>query len=86
MLAEAFARHPERFPKGLPQPQPVPSAVWINPPANRTLVPAGENTMTRESREVVGCVPGATVEAVFDRDPAASPNLKPEDLCMTVAQ
>jgi putative transposase len=35
VLAEAFARNPERFPNGLPQPKAVPSAVWINPPAKQ---------------------------------------------------
>jgi putative transposase len=35
VLSEAFARHPERFPHGLPRPKAVPSAVWINPPAQR---------------------------------------------------
>ena len=32
VLTEAFARHPERFPNGPPQPRPLPTAVWINPP------------------------------------------------------
>jgi putative transposase len=34
VLAGAFARHPERFPNGSPVPRPLPTAVWINPPAN----------------------------------------------------
>jgi len=32
LLAEAFGRHPERFPNGRPSPKPLPTAVWINPP------------------------------------------------------
>jgi putative transposase len=32
VLATAYAVHPERFPRGLPQPPPRPEAVWINPP------------------------------------------------------
>lgn len=32
VLARAFADHPERFVRGLPQPAPAPTAVWINPP------------------------------------------------------
>jgi putative transposase len=32
VLATAYAAHPERFPRGLPQPPPRPEAVWINPP------------------------------------------------------
>lgn len=31
-LAAAYQRHPERFVHGLPQPLPLPAAVWINPP------------------------------------------------------
>ena len=86
VLTAAFARHPERFPNGMPQPKVVPTAVWINPPAKSAVGSVSTNAVTRESGEVVGRVPGATVEAAFDRDPAASPDLKPEDLCMTVAQ
>jgi putative transposase len=32
VLAEAFAKNPERFPNGQPSPRPLPTAVWINPP------------------------------------------------------
>jgi len=32
VLHLAYAAHPERFVKGLPQPPALPSAVWINPP------------------------------------------------------
>lgn len=32
VLQVAHAAHPERFVKGVPQPPPLPSAVWINPP------------------------------------------------------
>ena len=34
-LAAAHAAHPERFPRGVPQPPACPKAVWINPPATR---------------------------------------------------
>jgi putative transposase len=34
-LATAHAAHPERFPRGVPQPPARPTAVWINPPATR---------------------------------------------------
>jgi putative transposase len=33
VLAQAYAAHPERFVKGLPQPPALPQAVWLNPPA-----------------------------------------------------
>ena len=32
VLAAAFTAHPERFPNGLPRPQPLPTEVWINKP------------------------------------------------------
>ncbi len=35
VLAAAYAAHPERFPRGVPQPAPCPSEVWINPPQPR---------------------------------------------------
>lgn len=44
VLAEAYARHPERFPRGLPKPRPLPTAVWINPPANDSVAWRLENT------------------------------------------
>jgi putative transposase len=33
VLAEAFAAHPERFPRGRPVPSALPNEVWINKPA-----------------------------------------------------
>ncbi len=32
VLADAYAAHPERFVRGLPQPPKLPTAAWINPP------------------------------------------------------
>ena len=32
VLATAYAIHPERFVRGLPQPLALPTEVWINPP------------------------------------------------------
>lgn len=32
VLAEAYNVHPERFVRGMPTPQELPAAVWINPP------------------------------------------------------
>jgi len=34
-LVAAHAAHPERFPRGVPQPSARPTAVWINPPKPR---------------------------------------------------
>lgn len=39
-LQAAFEAHPERFPHGLPMPPPLPTEVWINKPAGRTIVVA----------------------------------------------
>jgi len=39
VLAAAYAAHPERFVRGVPQPAPLPTAVWINPPATSHVVP-----------------------------------------------
>jgi putative transposase len=33
VLASAYAAHPERFVRVIPQPPLLPTAVWINPPA-----------------------------------------------------
>src|SRR3990170_2542404 len=46
VLAAAYARHPERFVNGRPQPADLPTAVWINPPVK---------TPTRQD------APGATI-------------------------
>ena len=32
ILREAYAAHPERFVRKIPEPAPLPTAVWINPP------------------------------------------------------
>jgi hypothetical protein len=39
VLAAAYARHPERFVNGQPQPADLPTAVWINPPTKKTTDP-----------------------------------------------
>jgi putative transposase len=36
VLAAAYAAHPERFVRGVPQPAPLPTAAWINPPLPNT--------------------------------------------------
>jgi putative transposase len=36
VLAAAYARHPERFVRRAPQPPPLPTAAWINPPPHRS--------------------------------------------------
>ena len=39
-LVAAHAAHPERFPNGKPEPQPLPKEVWINKPTTTTYPPA----------------------------------------------
>jgi putative transposase len=43
VLARAYAVHPERFVRGVPQPNATPSAVWINAPKPRPVL-LGETT------------------------------------------
>ena len=86
VLEDAYARHPERFPNGVPQPKAVPTKVWINPPANRADVSAGEITATQESSEVAIVDPGASSKADSTRDRLEDPNLTFEERCIVVAQ
>jgi hypothetical protein len=44
VLAEAFAKNPERFPNGRLSPRSLPTAAWINPPAKREADLTGENS------------------------------------------
>ncbi len=41
VLANAYRNHPERFPRGCPQPAALPEAVYINPPSTTGLQPGG---------------------------------------------
>jgi len=43
VLQAAYERTPERFVKGRPHPQPLPHAVWINPPNNVEALLPNEN-------------------------------------------
>jgi putative transposase len=38
VLSGAYQANPERFPRGVPLPPPLPSAAWINPPKSRAGV------------------------------------------------
>jgi putative transposase len=40
VLRAAYEAHPERFPRGVPLPPPLPTAAWINKPAPPAAVPA----------------------------------------------
>jgi len=64
VLAAAYAQHPERFPRGVPQPPVLPTAVWINKPTNGATGLSGagpvENDAPRSSQTP-------------DRDPGRDP-------------
>jgi len=60
VLAHAYAKHPERFVRGLPVPAALPTEVWINPPSKR------ETGSTDESPKIEIVCPGANEEAVSE--------------------
>jgi len=53
-LQQAYAAHPERFVKGVPQPPALPTAVWINPPkiasADAAVVVGGVDAVGNSER------------------------------------
>ena len=86
MLAEAFAKNPERFPNGLPLPRPLPTAAWINPPKPRVEGEGLGNTPTSESNLITIEAVRTSLEADPGRKSPATPNLNIEEPCMAVAQ
>ena len=61
VLAVAYAAHPERFVRGLPQPAAPPTAVWINPPKSspptlgkKTNLVGASQSNDRDLREHLG--------------------------------
>jgi putative transposase len=50
VLAAAHARHPERFPRGVPQPPVVPTAVWINKPLSAPMALLGGGVLQNDAR------------------------------------
>jgi hypothetical protein len=68
VFADAFARHPERFPNGQPKPKAVPTAVWINPPVKptgRSEVEAARDRDRRSSGIYGGLFRAAWTQALF---------------------
>lgn len=59
VLAAAYARHPERFVNGQPQPAELPTAVWINPPAKTSTAQDAPGTTIVTSDDV-------RVDQIFD--------------------
>ncbi len=86
VLAEAYARHPERFPHGRPRPQALPTAVWINPPATLADPSQAGRTLTQESCMVAIVDPEASVEGGFTRNQPETPGFRPEEPCMAAVQ
>jgi putative transposase len=58
VLATAYAAHPERFPRGLPQPPARPMEVWINPPKPR---PTEQSSHTPFNEPVVAYHAGSMI-------------------------
>jgi len=86
VLAEAYAKNPERFPNGPPSPRLLPTAVWINPPKTRVHREEAENAMTQEpDPSTIGAM-RSSLEADLEHKPPEIPHLSLEDLCMAVAQ
>lgn len=77
VLAAAYAAHPERFVRGMPQPAPVPTEVWINPPQPPPPTPS-------ETHELVGShqshdlTTGEGMGTPKNSAPAASPHSSPQ--------
>ena len=86
VLAGAFAKNPERFPKGLPSPRPLPSAVWINPPKVRIDGEELAKAITSKSNPIAIEAERSSLEANLEHEQPEIPNLNLEDLCMAVAQ
>jgi len=86
VLAEAFAKNPERFPNGRPSPRPLPSAVWINPPKARFDGEEAENTVASDSQSITIGAVRSSLEADLEHQQSEIPNLNLEDPCMAVAQ
>ena len=55
VLAAAYAAHPERFVRGVPQPAALPEAVWINPPQKNGRV--AETTGRQDALETTIVTP-----------------------------
>ena len=53
LLRLAYAAHPERFVKGLPEPPALPDAVWINPPQTGEKARSDTRTLDTEFAEPV---------------------------------
>ena len=71
----AFASHPERYPRGAPRRQTLPSAVYINPPAS-PLPPSSSPSPTKSERSEVG----ATATRMVATAPSSESELSCDEL------
>ena len=77
VLAQACEKHPERFPRGIPEVKAVSSAVWINPPVTIGAGAQAETTPGQESGGDEVAALRASYEAESKADPPASSILTP---------
>jgi len=68
VLGAAYGTHPERFVRNVPQPPPLPTAAWINPP----LPKSEHDSLSLQTRAIVrasepGIDPASTLEALASR-------------------
>jgi len=65
VLAAAYAAHPERFVRGMPQPAALPTAVWINPPPHTSGRPeAAAMPVTPDDLGAIALRPSTIKEVV----------------------
>jgi putative transposase len=69
-LLAAYARHPERFVRKLPQPPILPSAAWINPPAKKTTLQDAPGS-TPCTSDMVWVPPDSNIQASSTSLPVA---------------
>ena len=86
VLAEAFAKNPERFPNGRPAPRPLPTAAWINPPKTQVAGEEIKTPLTSEPDPITIEAVRSFLEADLERKSPEIPNLNFEEPCMAVAQ
>ena len=86
VLADAYALRPERFPRGLPKPKAVPSAVWINPPKTSIEGDGAGNTTTSESDTSAVGAARSSLEADLGLDQPGITNLSIAESRSTAVQ
>jgi putative transposase len=73
VLEAAFRAHPERFPRGMPKPPALPSAVWINKPAVESVPGAAVALEPPSDRaRVASAVTGTDINPTIVTTPAST--------------